>query len=215
MSESIFIGKWINEHAFYSHNTKMKKFYLHNNSINIMTMINTNKSTILSSHNNNITAALLNYISNNYKMLIFMPQTPARTTKELVSLFDNSSNVNKFIEELKPINYGLRTMPKFNTESNFNLGSVLNNNSYTSPLFQKSANYSNLIKNHPIIENIQMIINSNISNDEIGTTIISHCLAAGVDSCSTGSSQLCINKPFLYIILSKENVISNIGCFMG
>ena len=163
--------------------------------------------------------------NNNYKMFISMPMIP-HTKQELIQFCQknlNGDQIYKYMSKLKPVEYDIFLMPKFHSECRWQLRECTDDDSYLSKLLDvNSMDFSNIaidMKGNNNNNNlIELKIISKIDNDEFGLSLLPATEFDDPDMqecCYFFPYTLCLDKSFLYIIMNKENVITNIGIFVG
>ena len=188
-----------------------------------MNMMYTSNASIdyFDSNEINSILAFLEY-KNNFKMLIIMPHK-SYTKSELVQFYKNKLNgmvLQMLISKMNKIKFDLITMPKFNITSNWYISSLDNKSNdneipYLNVLLDSEADFSNINYEFNNMNNICIDLKSSsqIIVDEIGTDIDSETSMYFSDS--NVKNNLNINKSFIFMIMNKENIITNIGLYVG
>lgn len=148
------------------------------------------------------------YEDSNYSLMIIMPKTYKRYKK--VEKLINYEFYQYYIDqkELKGINLSL---PRFNTESEFDLNSVLYDLGMKEA-FTGSADFSGITTQEKLYIS-KVIHKANITIDEKGTeAAAATAVTMRKTSIANYSEKVVINKPFIFILRNNEN---NLIYFVG
>ena len=156
-----------------------------------------------------------------YTMLILLPDN-VMNKKELLSLCkDNfSRKIIEYISKQKECIYNDVSMPKFDFKSEWQLNI---NNIYdcdkvpylSKILDHKTVDFTNMSNSLRYVEDIELMSVSSINNNESGTIVETETFLYAFDSHISNELTLSIDKNFLYLILDNENIINNIGIYLG
>ena len=232
-NQTYFEGYW--EVGFDVEKTKLRSFYCGDNKvINIPMMIKTGREEILTYNTNHVKFVSLPYNKENgYSMLIIMPEKPCNK-EELVNFCINELTgddiTNFYYSKGVKVTYGEKIMPKFKIITNWELSSE--DECYFNPRANRFAPFMELMFNKNIrLQNIdenmasdntlvKMRSSSEIINEEKGTIIkseveIYECDDEDKTTVFPSYSSLIINKSFIWAVVNEDNVVTNIGTFVG
>ena len=225
--ESYFNGNWV--YPFVPDDTRMKPFYCGNEKVIKIPMMMRQIDTEIYTYKCEDTKSLfisLEY-ENDYKMLVILPDEPCNK-QQLILFCENNlidDKLDKYILKLRLNNYKAILMPKFNIESEWDFNRYNNDDDdndddktpYLSEIlnteFMDFSNISKRMKGESETMNLRSI--SKINNNEIGTKVLTDTLWVVTDGIIRQKHLLFIERSFIYMIMDKNNAITNIGIFVG
>ena len=224
--ESYFIGNWKN--PFNPEDTYDDTFYCGNRKTKNIPMMKSSSSEYIDTYNCKDTNSLIIRLEydNDYNMMIIMPNI-THTKQELINFYRKNLDGDKiinYISKLESIKYIEKIMPKFKSKSEWELNNSNINLStddddktpYLSKIFDKNMDFSNISSTMKgVSEEMNLKMVSNIDNNEIGTTVLSEVMFYATDSIVKNPNVLILNKSFIYMIMDKNNIITNFGLFVG
>ena len=227
--ESYFVGEW--KCQFYPSYTKKDIFYCGNGKTKYIEMMEGDSSIeeIYEYECKETDCQVISFkYTNNYRMIIIMPNI-AHTKEQLMEFYRknlNGEKINEYLLNLKSKFYHNKYMPKFEIKSTWQLNGGIydlddksDKTPYISQLFDvKYIDFSNISKtmtSDNLVEYLSLQSISNIENTEVGTKTSTQTELLVYDSIIRNLKELKINKSFIYFIINENDIINNIGLFVG
>lgn len=153
------------------------------------------------------------YVNKLGAMVIIMPIVPAN--KSIFSSILQRLQLEELFSCFEKVRCSSQSIPKFNTETKINLNEAMGLHDTLKELIAEKVDFSNILDGSNPIKRINFQLLTTFTNTECGPDVVSRMEMDLIVDNVNKERIICLDRPFLYFIVSPENYIFSIGIFAG